>query len=232
MLVPLAPYGCGNYRRCLFGLTLVVSTSFAAHDGFAVDAKPVIIAATKTEGKDSKEKTDSKDSKEKTDSKDSKEKTDSKDQAKPADVVNQGAGKAGPAATVTETAGQEKGKGTDELDFSLNAPIDPIPALGDGFDDFQDIDKRASQYAKDGAVESEDARIERELKAYKEAEAKAENEKAQQEAKAREEARLNAREEEEKAAHRNKTIESDADKKARELKGIDKDELTWKGLED
>ena len=214
MLVPLAPYDRGFYRRWLFGLTLVVSTSCAAHDGFAVDAKPVISTSTKAEGKDSNEKAESKDA------------------AKPADVANQAESKAGSDTAVTETAGQEKGKVADELDFSSNAPVDPIPALGDGFDDFQDIDKRASQYAKEGAVESEDARIERELKAYKEAEAKAESEKAQQEAKAREEARLNAREEEEKAAHRNKAIESDADKKARELQGIDKDELSWKGLED
>ena len=220
MLVPLAPYDRGLYRRWLLGLTLVVSTSCAAHDGFAVDAKPVISTPAKTEGKDSKEKSEVKES------------TEGKDSAKPADVANQAKSKAAPDAEVTETAGQEKGKGADELDFSSNAPIDPIPALGDGFDDFQDIDKRATQYAKEGAIESEDARIERELKAYKESEAKAESEKAQQEAKAREEARLNAREEEKKAAHRNKAIESDADKKARELQGIDKDELNWKGLED
>jgi hypothetical protein len=152
-------------------------------------------------------------------------KVDAKDNAKSDD-------KADAAGQPAEAVRQEKGKGEDDIDFTSTAPVDPIPALGQGDDDFQDLDKRAAQYAKEGAVESEDARVERELKVYKEAEAKAEREKAEQESIAREAARVNAREEAEKSAKTNKKTETEAEAKARELQGIDKDELGWKGLED
>jgi hypothetical protein len=108
--------------------------------------------------------------------------------------------------------------------------IDPLPALGDGPDDFQDLDKRAEAYEKEAKVESEDSRIERELREIREAEAKAKIVEEQLEAQRQAELRRKAREEHDASVEHNRKVQRAADEKAKSLKGIDKDELEWNGL--
>lgn len=108
--------------------------------------------------------------------------------------------------------------------------IDPLPALGDGADDFQDLDKRAEAYEKEAKVESEDARIERELREIREAEAKSKIVEEQLEAQRQAEARRKAREEYDASLEHNRKVQRAAEQKAKALKGIDKDELEWNGL--
>jgi len=241
MLILLKPSGFGHRRLLVVGISLASVATFGPKKGFATEAALVVQTSgvTARNSELDKEKANVKDKDPaKVEVKDAEvpvkaEPTvEAKDSAK-IDVKDAGPTvKADAASQPAEVVKQEKGKGEDDIDFTSTAPVDPIPALGEGVDDFQDLDKRAAQYAKEGAVESEDARVERELKVYKEAEAKAEREKAQQESAAREAARADAREEAEKSAKTNKKTESEADAKARELQGIDKDDLGWKGLED
>ncbi len=108
--------------------------------------------------------------------------------------------------------------------------IDPLPALGEGPDDFQDLDKRADAYEKEAKIESEDSRIERELREIREAEAKAKIIEEQLEAQRQAEARRKAREEAEASAQHNRKMQRAAEEKAKSLKGIEKDELEWNGL--
>jgi len=236
MLIYLEPSGRGHRRLLVLGLSLASAATFVPNKGFATETASLAKTSGYTASNSELDKEHVKDKdKAKVEVKDAEApvkvdpKVDAKGNAKTDDKTDD---KADAASQPAEAVRQEKGKGEDDIDFTSKAPVDPIPALGEGVDDFQDLDKRAAQYAKEGAVESEDARIERELKVYKEAEAKAEREKAQQESIAREAARVNAREEAEKSAKTNKKTESEADAKARELQGIDKDELGWKGLED
>ena len=232
MLIYLEPSGRGHRRLLVLGLSLASAATFVPNKGFATETASLAKTSGYTASNSELDKEHVKDKdKAKVEVKDAEApvkvdpKVDAKDNAKSDD-------KADAAGQPAEAVRQEKGKGEDDIDFTSTAPVDPIPALGQGDDDFQDLDKRAAQYAKEGAVESEDARVERELKVYKEAEAKAEREKAEQESIAREAARVNAREEAEKSAKTNKKTETEAEAKARELQGIDKDELGWKGLED
>ena len=108
--------------------------------------------------------------------------------------------------------------------------IDPLPALGDGSDDFGDLDKRAEEYRKAALVESEDARIERELKEIRDTEAKAKTIAEKIEAEQRADANKKAREEAAANAKTNRKIQRAAEDKAKSLQGIENDELEWNGL--
>ena len=108
--------------------------------------------------------------------------------------------------------------------------IDPLPALGDGTDDFGDLDKRAEEYRKAALVESEDARIERELREIRDTEAKAKQIAEKIEAEQRADANKKAREEAAANAKTNRKIQRAAEEKAKSLQGIESDELEWNGL--
>lgn len=111
-------------------------------------------------------------------------------------------------------------------------PIDTLDA-GEGVgDDFKDIGARAEKIRREGEVESEDARIERELREIKAEEAR----------QAQEQARLEAEEQklQQEAAQARAKADSElmrewmeeAQRAAEKLDGITEDEIGWTGLED
>ena len=108
--------------------------------------------------------------------------------------------------------------------------IDPLPALGDGTDDFGDLDKRAEEYRKAAQVESEDARIERELREIRDTEAKAKQIAEKIGAEQRADASKKAREDAAANSKNNRKIQRAAEEKAKTMQGIENDELEWNGL--
>jgi hypothetical protein len=121
---------------------------------------------------------------------------------------------------------------TDDYPEMIGKDIDPLEALGQDNDgDFKDADKRMEQNQKDAAVESEDARIERELKQLKEAEEKAEKERLAQEEIERNEARRKAAKEASEDEKLMKEWMEEASKETHEDGTITNDELDWNGLE-
>ena len=110
--------------------------------------------------------------------------------------------------------------------------VDPLPALGPGKDDFSDIEQRAAAYEKAAHEESEDARIERELREIHATEAKTRAELEKREAIERAEAHKQARAAAAQAAVENKQKVREARERAKKLPSIDQDDLEWHGLED
>jgi hypothetical protein len=119
----------------------------------------------------------------------------------------------------------------DEYPEMIGSDIDPLEALGkDEGEDFRDMEKRIKQYEAEAGKESEDAKIERELKDLKVAEELAaeqreKQEKIENEAQRRE--RVKASKEEE--ALRKEWLE-EAEKEGEKSIGITKQELEWNGL--
>lgn len=121
---------------------------------------------------------------------------------------------------------------TEEYPEMIGRDIDPLEALGqDNSGDFKDANLRAEQAKKDAAVESEDARIERELKQLKEVEEKAEKERAAEEQKEHDAARRKAAKEANEDDKLMKEWMEEAKKDNNEAGTITNDEMDWNGLE-
>jgi len=120
---------------------------------------------------------------------------------------------------------------TDDYPEMIGSDIDPLEALGknDG-EDFRDLEKRMQQYEAESGIESEDARIERELKDIRAAEELAAEQRAKQEkieSEAQRRDRIKSAKEEE--ALRKEWLE-EAEKDSEKSIGITKQELEWNGL--
>ncbi len=121
---------------------------------------------------------------------------------------------------------------TEEYPEMIGKDIDPLEALGsDNSGDFKDAGLRAEQNKKDASVESEDARIERELKQLKEVEAKAERERAEADQKELDASRRKAASEAKEDDKLMKEWMQEAAKDSNESGTITNDEMDWNGLE-
>lgn len=115
----------------------------------------------------------------------------------------------------------------------IGAEIDPLDVLGpEGAPDFKDIKKRMEDERKNAEYESEDARVERELRELKEAEAQAAREREKEDAKEAESARKNAQERMREDNKNFKKWVDEANQELGEIEGIQKEDLEWNGLED
>lgn len=120
----------------------------------------------------------------------------------------------------------------DEYPEMIGKDIDPLDALaGDETGDFKDANKRAEQYKKDAAGQSEDERIEKELKQIKETEEKATKEREAQEKIEQAEARKKAAKEAGEDEKLMKEWMDEAAKDNNEAGTITGDEMEWNGLE-
>ncbi len=119
----------------------------------------------------------------------------------------------------------------DEYPEMIGADIDPLEALGkDDGEDFRDMEKRIKQYEAEAGKESEDAKIERELKDLKVAEELAAEQRVRQEkieTEAQRRERVKAAKEED--ALRKEWLE-EAEQDSEKSIGITKQELEWNGL--
>ncbi len=119
----------------------------------------------------------------------------------------------------------------DEYPEMIGSDIDPLEALGkDDGEDFRDMEKRIKQYEAENGKESEDAKIERELKDLKAAEEIADEQRAKQEkieSEAQRLERVKAAKEED--ALRKEWLE-EAETEGEKSIGITKQELEWNGL--
>lgn len=115
----------------------------------------------------------------------------------------------------------------------IGAEIDPLEVLGpEGAPDFKDIKKRMEDERKNADYESEDARVERELRELREAEAQAAREREKEDAKEAESARKEAHERlKEDNKNFNKWVD-EANQELGEIEGIQKEDLEWNGLDD
>lgn len=114
----------------------------------------------------------------------------------------------------------------------IGSDIDPLEALGtDEAVDFKDVDSRTKQYEADAKVESEDARIERELKELKAAEELANVERERIEKVEGEKARRKALERSKEDDELMREWMDEANKEVDGMEGIAKDEMEWNGLE-
>lgn len=137
-------------------------------------------------------------------------------------------------ATLKKTGEQENvaASSQDEYTEMIGSDIDPLDALGkeDG-EDFRGFEDRMKQYEANAKIESEDARIERELRELKQAEDMAAEERAKQDAVDAEKNRLKrakqAREEEELRREWLQEAEIESEK----VQGITDQEMNWNGLE-
>ncbi len=117
--------------------------------------------------------------------------------------------------------------------FLKGGDVTPAKDAGDGQgDDFAQIDQRAAKIKQDFSQESEDDRIERELKALKAAEEKLAKEEAAIQAAEDEALRIQAVKKAEKDDAANREAMKKAEEEAVGLPGATTDELNWNGLED
>lgn len=132
-----------------------------------------------------------------------------------------------------EPTAQAKEKSTyEEYPEMIGAEIDPLEALKDDkTGDFADVDQQLKENAKNAKVESEDAKIEKELAEVRAAKRKADKIAEKQEAKDRaarnKEARVRAKDEEKMM----KAWMQEANEELDEVEGIGPDEMNWNGLE-
>jgi hypothetical protein len=115
----------------------------------------------------------------------------------------------------------------------IGAEIDPLEVLGpEGAPDFKDIKKRMEDERKNAEYESEHARVERELRELKEAEAQAAREREKEDAKEAESERKDALERMKEDNKNFKKWVDEANQELGEINGIQKEDLEWNGLED
>ncbi len=121
---------------------------------------------------------------------------------------------------------------TEDYPEMIGKDIDPLDALGtDNDGDFKDAGKRAEQNKKDALVESEDERIEKELKQIKEVEAKADKEREVQEKVELDDARRKASKNAKEDDKLMKEWMDEAAQDPNEAGTITNDEMDWQGLE-
>lgn len=119
----------------------------------------------------------------------------------------------------------------DEYPEMIGADIDPLQALGqDDGEDFRDMDKRIKQYDADAKLESDDSKIERELKDIHDAESKAEVEREKLNKSEDESARLEAVKQAKEEESLRREWMDDAEKDAEKSQGITDQEMNWDGL--
>lgn len=115
----------------------------------------------------------------------------------------------------------------------IGAEIDPMDALGsDGAPDFKDVKKIMEEEKRNAAIESEDARIERELLELKAAEEKAKAEDAAKKAVEDKEARRKAREQSLEDDKKFQKWLKEAESELSEIEGFEPSDFEWNGLED
>lgn len=142
-----------------------------------------------------------------------------------------------------KVAASGKGKGKSKVvtaaepenDYSeMNTEnLDHIKELGaDSNDDFKDVDKILAENAKNANVESDDAKVERELKELREAEAKAKADQDAQDKKDLVQKRKEARKQAKIDDAKMKGWMEEANKEVEGMEGITEDEMGWNGLED
>lgn len=134
-------------------------------------------------------------------------------------------------SAATKDAATKDAASKSEEDYSLPSSIDPLTLNISGAD-FQDVDQQIEKNRREALTESEDARVERELKALRDAEAKVEAERMAAELKEKELARRDEKSQAAAQAEREREWRREANKAARQLHGIDKDQLEWRGLEE
>jgi hypothetical protein len=120
----------------------------------------------------------------------------------------------------------------DDYSEMIGSDIDPLESLGkeDG-EDFRDMDTRIKQYDSDSKVESEDAKIERELREIRAAEEMATTEREKEAAVAAEKNRLDrVRKSKEDEALRQEWLQ-EAEQDSEKVQGITDQEMNWNGLE-
>ena len=114
----------------------------------------------------------------------------------------------------------------------IGTQVDPYEAVrGDAPADFNEAEAYAAKYRKDTETESEDARIERELKAIQEAEVKEEAERAKIEAAETAKRQAAARAQAKENEKLEREYQEEAKKSAAKLQGITDDEMGWDGLQ-